>query len=140
MPAESGRGFLIEIGDGQVPETFSPVAGLRSSAITIDAQAVEITNKDSAGWRELLSGAGVRRIAVSGSGVFWDSAAEAGLRAAALAGTLANYRIVFENGDRFEGPFLVASLDYSGDHDGERTYTLSLESAGPVAFAAGSGV
>ncbi len=140
MPAESGRGFLIEIGDGAVPETFSTVAGLRSTAITIDAQAVEITNKNSAGWREILGGAGVRRLAVSGSGVFWDSAAEAALRTAALGGNVASYRIVFENGDRFEGPFLVTSLDYSGDHDGERTYTLSLESAGAVTFTAGSGV
>ncbi len=140
MPAESGRGFLIQIGDGATPETFSTVAGLRSSAITIDTRPVEITNKDSAGWREILDGAGVRRLAVSGSGVFWDSAAEATLRAKALAGAVANYRIVFENGDVFAGPFLVASLDYSGDHDGERTYTLSLESAGVVTFTAGNGV
>jgi predicted secreted protein len=31
------------------------------------------------------------------------------------------------------GRFLVTRLDYSGDYNGERNYSLSLESSGPVA-------
>lgn len=33
------------------------------------------------------------------------------------------------------GRFLVTRLDYSGDFGGERTYTLALESSGPVVSA-----
>ncbi len=109
---------------------------MRTTSMTVNAEIVDVTNKDSAGWRELLSGAGVRRMSVSGTGVFTDSQAESLMRSHALAGSVANYQIVFENGDLFSGAFQVASLDYSGDHNGERTYTLSLESAGPVSVGA----
>ena len=33
------------------------------------------------------------------------------------------------------GRFLVTRLDYSGDFGGARTYTLALESSGPVVSA-----
>ncbi len=138
MTAESGRGFLVKIGDGGNPESFQTIAGLRTTALVIDAEPVDITTKDSLGWRTLLSGAGTRRIRVSGTGVFWNSAAEATMRAHALAASVANFELVFENGDRFTGPFLVASLEYAGDHNGERSYAMTLESAGAVAFTAGA--
>ncbi len=137
MTAESGRGFLVKIGDGGNPELFQTVAGLRATALVIDAEPVDVTNKDSGGWRALLPGAGTRRVRVSGNGVFWNSAAESTMRGHALAGTVANYELVFENGDLFTGPFLVTSLEYAGDHNGERTYAVTLESAGAIAFTPG---
>ncbi len=137
MSAESGRGFLVKIGDGATPEVFSTIAGMRATSLSLNSAPVDVTSKDSAGWRELLSGAGLRRMAISGAGVFTDSAAEATLRAQALAGTLANYEIVFANGDLFSGAFLVTTLDYSGDHNGERTYTIALESSGAISFTPG---
>jgi TP901-1 family phage major tail protein len=35
-----------------------------------------------------------------------------------------------------EGPFLVEALDYSGDHDGEAAFAITLASAGALSFAA----
>ncbi|HCR66052.1 MAG TPA: phage major tail protein, TP901-1 family, partial [Oceanicaulis sp.] len=35
-----------------------------------------------------------------------------------------------------EGPFLVMALEYSGRHDGEASYSLSLQSAGALSFSA----
>ncbi|HZG45698.1 MAG TPA: phage tail tube protein, partial [Allosphingosinicella sp.] len=43
-----------------------------------------------------------------------------------------DYELSFEGGERMRGRFLVTRLDYSGDYNGERTYTLSLESSGAV--------
>ena len=37
-----------------------------------------------------------------------------------------------EDGEKLRGSFLVQKLDYSGDFNGERNYTLQLESSGPV--------
>ena len=34
-----------------------------------------------------------------------------------------------------EGPFQITSLEYTGSHDGEVTFEVALESAGPIAFA-----
>ncbi len=91
-----------------------------------------ITSKASGGWRELLSGAGTRSVSVAGSGVFTGSAAEARLKSNALGGVLDDYELSFESGDRMRGKFLLVRLDYAGDFNGERSYTLALESSGAV--------
>jgi predicted secreted protein len=91
-----------------------------------------VTSKDSGGWRQLLGGAGVRSVSVSGAGVFTGSAAETRIKGHALAGTIDDYRLSFEGGDSLTGKFLVTRLDYAGDFNGERSYTLSLESSGAV--------
>jgi TP901-1 family phage major tail protein len=135
MPAESGRAFLLKVGDGTATPVFSTVAGLRTTQLSIAGEPVAITNKDSGGWRELLSGAGTRSVSVAGSGVFTGSAAEARLKANALAGTLDDYRLSFESGESLQGRFLLTRLDYSGDFNGERAYTLALESSGAVVAA-----
>src|SRR5207237_6052177 len=100
--------------------------------MSINGEAVTITHKGSGGWRELLSGAGVRSVSVSGAGIFTGSAAEARVKANALSGAIDDYRLSFESGETMTERFLVTRLDYAGDFNGERSYTLSLESSGPV--------
>ena len=135
MAMEKGSAFLLKIGDGAVPPAFTTVAGLRTTQLTINAETVVVTNQGSGGWRELLSTAGVRSVSLSGSGVFTGSAAEARIKANALAGQVDDYRVSFESGDTLTGRFLITRLDYAGDFNGERTYTLALESSGSVVAA-----
>jgi len=132
MAAERGSAFLLKIGDGAATPTFVTVAGLKATQLSINGDAVAITNKGSGGWRELLSGAGVRSVSVAASGIFTGSAAEGQVKSLALAGTLEDYEMSFESGDRMRGAFLVTRLEYAGDFNGERNYTLTLESSGPV--------
>ncbi|WP_066650224.1 MULTISPECIES: phage major tail protein, TP901-1 family [Sphingomonas] len=135
MAAEKGSAFLLKIGNGATPPVFTTVAGLRTTQLQINGEAVAITSKDSGGWRELLSGAGVRSVSVSGAGIFTGSAAEARLKGNALSGTIDDYRLSFESGESLTGRFLVTRLDYAGDYNGERNYTLALESSGAVVSA-----
>ena len=135
MAVERGSAFLLKVGDGAAVPAFATVAGLRTTQLSVNGEAVVVTNKDSGGWRQLLSGAGIRSVSVSGAGVFTGSAAEARLRGNALAGVLDDYRLSFEGGETMTGRFLVTRLDYAGDFNGERSYTLSLESSGPVVVA-----
>jgi TP901-1 family phage major tail protein len=132
MPAEKGSAFLLKVGDGAVAPVYTTVAGLRTTQLAINGEGVVITSKGSGGWRELLSGAGVRSVSVSGAGVFTGSAAEVRIKANALSGVLDDYELSFESGERLRGKFLVARLDYAGDFNGERSYTLALESSGAV--------
>jgi TP901-1 family phage major tail protein len=132
MAAEKGSAFLLKIGDGAATPTFATVAGLRTTQLSINGESVVITNKGSGGWRELLSGAGTRSVSVAGAGVFTGSAAETRLKANALAGLIDDYELSFESGERMRGRFLLTRLDYSGDFNGERSYTLALESSGAV--------
>ncbi len=132
MTAQKGSAFLLKISDGEALPAYQTVAGLRTTQMTVAGDTVVVTNKASGGWRELLSGAGVRSVSVAAAGIFLGSAAEAQVRANALAGALDDYELSFEDGEKLRGRFLIQRLDYSGDFNGERTYSLQLESSGPV--------
>lgn len=132
MPAQSGSAFLLKIGDGGSPVTYETVAGLRTTQLSINGDLVAITHKRSDGWRDLLSGAGMRSVSVSAAGIFLGSQAEASIQAHALAGTIEDYELSFEDGAKLRGRFLIQRLDYSGDFNGERNYSVQLESSGPV--------
>lgn len=132
MAIEKGSAFLLKVRNGVAYEV---VAGLRTTQLGIASEAVVVTNKGSGGWRELLSGAGVRQVSIAGAGVFTGSPAEEMVKANALSGNVADYEISFESGERWQGAFLITRLDYAGDFNGERNYTLALESAGVVTIA-----
>ena len=132
MAVESGAAFLLKMSDGGSPEQFRTVAGLRTTQMTIATEQVVVTNKGSGGWRDLLPVGGVRSVSISGAGVFTGSAAEMALKERALTGALDRFEVSFEGGERLRGTFQLSRLDYSGDFNGERTYTLALESSGAV--------
>lgn len=137
MAAQRGKDILLKIGDGAAPEVFTSVAGLRARTISLNARSVDATDSDSAGrWRELLGGAGVKSAAVSGTGVFRDAASDALIRAAFFDQTAKTWRLIVPDFGTLEGPFLIAALEYAGQHEGEATYALSLASAGEVTFEA----
>jgi TP901-1 family phage major tail protein len=135
MTAQKGSAFLLKIGDGAEPATYQTVAGLRTTQMSINGDTVVVTHKESGGWRELLSGAGTRSVSVSAAGIFLGSGAESAIRSHALAGTIEEYELSFEDGEKLRGRFLVQRLDYAGDFNGERSYTLQLESSGRVRAA-----
>ncbi len=135
MSAQKGAAFLLKISDGATPPAYRTVAGLRTTQMSITGDTVVITSQASGGWRELLSGAGIRQVSVSAAGIFLGSAAEDQLRGHVLAGTIDDYELSFEDGAKMRGRFLVQRLDYSGDYNGERNYSLVLESSGEVAPA-----
>ena len=135
MTAQKGKDLLIRAGNGA--GGFVAVAGLRARQVAFNAEAVDVTNADSAGrWRELLAGAGVRRAAISGSGVFRDEASDLRLRQVFFDGVIEIFQVVVPAFGTLEGPFQITALEYRGDHAGEVTFDMSLESAGAVAFTA----
>ena len=132
MTAQKGSAFLLKISNGAAPAVYRTVAGLRTTQMSISGDTVVVTSKDSGGWRELLSGAGVRTVSVSASGIFLGSTAENQIRTNAMAGTLDDYELSFEDGAKLRGRFLIQKLDYAGDFNGERNYSMQLESSGAV--------
>ncbi|MEP6868457.1 MAG: phage major tail protein, TP901-1 family [Novosphingobium sp.] len=132
MAAQKGAAFLLKISNGAVPAVYQTVAGLRTTQMSITGDTVVITTKDSGGWRDLLSGAGVRQVSVSAAGIFLGSAAENQLRSNVLSGNIDDYELSFEDGAKMRGKFLLQRLDYSGDFNGERNYSMVLESSGAV--------
>lgn len=137
MAAQKGDSLLIKVGDGEVSETFTTLAGLRTKSLTINAEEVDVTTADdTTKWRQLLSGAGIKTMSVSGSGVFKDAATDATVRTEMFAQAIKNYQIVVPDFGTFEGAFQMTQLEYGGEHNGEVTYSIALASAGEITFTA----
>ena len=135
MPAQKGKDLLIKIDDGA--GGFVTVAGLRARQLAFNAEAVDVTNAESAGrWRELLEGAGIKRAAIAGRGLFKDAATDALMRQTFFDGAVKSYQIVIPDFGTVEGAFQISSLEFAGEHNGEVTYELALESGGSLTFAA----
>jgi TP901-1 family phage major tail protein len=134
MGAQKGKDLLVKIDTGA---GFVTVAGLRSRKIAFNAELVDITHAESADrWRELLAGAGVRRASISGRGLFKDAASDALVRQAFFDGAINLAQVVVPDFGIIEGLFQISSLEFSGEHNGEVTFDLSLESAGALTFTA----
>lgn len=136
MAAQKGSSLLIKIGDGGSPEAFTTVGGLRSTSISLNDEAVDVTTIDSSNQRELLANGGIQTISISGSGVFTDAASEGTLRTAFGASSFSNYQVIVPDFGTYEGAFMIASLEYAGEYNGEVTYSVTLESSGAISFTA----
>ena len=136
MAVQNGKDLLIKvdlIGDGQ----FITVAGLRATKISFNAEMVDVTSLDSAGgWRELLAGAGVKSAAISGSGVFRDANTDERARQIFFDAEMPDFQVVIPSFGIVQGKFQISAIDYSGSHNGEANYDMSLASAGFLTFTA----
>lgn len=134
MTAQKGKDLLIKIDDGG---SYVTIAGLRARRLAFNAEAVDITDAESAGrWRELLGGAGVQRASLSGGGLFKDQTSDALARAVFFAGEIRAWQVAIPDFGTVTGPFQIVALEYAGRHDGEMTFEIALESAGALVFAA----
>jgi TP901-1 family phage major tail protein len=139
MAAQKGSALLLKIGADATAasggDTYTTIAGLRSTSLTLNDEAVDITTKDSSGIRTLLANGGVQSMSISGSGVFTDAASETTLKSAFGATDFHNFQIIIPNFGTYTGEFMVASLEYAGEHNGEVTYSITLENSGAFTFA-----
>lgn len=135
MAAQSGKDLLIKL-DLNGSGNFQTIAGLRASRLAFNAQSVDVTSLESAGWRELLAGAGVKSATVTGSGIFKDATTDARARELFFASEMPAFQILVPDFGTIEGPFQITSLEYAGTVDGEATFEMSLASGGALSFTA----
>jgi len=134
--AQKGKDLLLKI-DSTGAGVFVTVAGLRTKRLSFNSETVNITDSESVGrWRELLGGAGVQRASLSGAGIFKDAQSDALIRANFFGSVIVAWQIVVPDFGIVEGPFQVTALEYPGNHDGEVTFDMALESAGALTFGA----
>jgi TP901-1 family phage major tail protein len=134
MAVQAGKDLLVKVdmtSDGQ----FETIAGLRAKRVSFNAETVDVTSLDSSGgWRELLTGAGVRSAAISGSGVFRDAGTDERARQLFFNGLTPDFQVIIPDFGVVQGPFQVSALEYAGSLNGEATFELSLQSAGELIF------
>lgn len=136
MVAQRGKDLLLKI-DSLSNGNFHTIAGLRAKRLAFNAETVDASDSQSQGrWRELLAGAGLRRASVSGSGLFKDQASDALMHSTFFDEAIVPWQIIIPEFGTLQGSFQIVSLEYSGQHDGEVSFELSLESAGPIQWVA----
>ncbi|HHS82485.1 MAG TPA: phage major tail protein, TP901-1 family, partial [Devosia sp.] len=122
MTAQSGRDMLLKL-DQTGAGSFLTVAGLRTRNLSFNAASIDTTDSQSVNrWRELLSGGGVKRASLTGSGVFRDAASDAQIRTLFFAGTIRNWQLILPDFGTIEGPFQIVALEFGADHAGEVTF------------------
>ncbi len=136
MGAQNGKDLLVKV-DMNGSGLFETVAGLRATRVSFNAESVDVTSLESqGGWRELLSGAGVKSAAISGSGVFKDAGTDERARQLFFDSETPGFQVIIPDFGIVEGPFQVTGIEYAGSHNGEATYEMSLASAGALIFTA----
>lgn len=135
MAGQKGRDILIRIADGS--GGFETLAGIRTTRFELANSRVDATNSDSPeAWRELLVSAGTKSARISGSGVFKDAASDLRMRTVFFVGEAPDWQFIVPDFGTLEGAFMISALSWSGRHDSEAEFSVSLESAGQVTFTA----
>ena len=139
MPAQKGSSIILRIEDtdGGSPTLFQAIGGLQTKTISLNAEQVDITSADqTAKWREALAGAGIKSVSVSGGGVFVDGAADLEMRNEFVNQTHLTWQLEVPSFCVIEGKFQITQLQYTGEHNGEARYDITLESAGTMDVSA----
>lgn len=136
MTAQSGKDLLVKV-DMDGTGVFETFAGLRATRLSFNAETVDVTTLDSTGgWRELLSGGGVKSAAISGAGIFRDAGTDERARAVFFSGETPDFQVLIPDFGIVEGAFQITAIEYAGTYDGEASYDLSMASASALTFTA----
>lgn len=130
MPKVAGRKIKIYKGSG--PSAVL-VAGARSDSITINNEPIDVTDKGSDGWRELLNDASVRSVEMSVEGMI----SNASLISAALGATSAlfdDYEIRIEGIGTAAGSFFFSNIEISAPYDGAGEFSATIMSSGVITW------
>ena len=132
MAGQKGRDFLLK--QGTVAGGVTTISDCRTLGATINNEMVDITSKDSNGFRTLLEGAGTKALTITATGVFTDTAILNTIKGYAFSDSINSFVIVFGNGDTLEAQFQFSSFETTGDFNNEESYNFTLESSGTITF------
>jgi predicted secreted protein len=125
----SGKDWILEW-DG------ATIGGVRTKGVAVNGEALDISDDDSAGWREVWPEAGEVSVELKLSGLIKDQRLQAQafdpetrIHAVTLTGN---------DGSVIAGNFYLQSYSQGLEYKGYPTFDASLLSSGPVTFTPGS--
>jgi TP901-1 family phage major tail protein len=125
MSAQVGRKILLKR-DGAV------LAGVRTKSVAINREAIDITNDDDIGFRNLLAEPGERQVDLTVSGITVNSI----LRDASFEdpAVLEDLSLEYPDGSKIEGDFFLASYTENAEYNDAVSFDATLNSAGVIAY------
>lgn len=128
MSAVKGRTIKVSR-----PNTTSAyIAGVRTKSVAINGEGIDVTDDDSAGWRELLDDPAELQISISVSGIVKDDS----LREESLSSTdrMQPTSFQYPDGGEISGNFYLSSYTETGEYNGAVTFEAEFQSSGVVAY------
>lgn len=113
---------------------FRDLTGLREKSLSFSSESVDITNHDSDEWKEMLDGAGIRSVSISGTCVYANDDIQEEVEDAARSNALKYLAIIEATGRVYAGKFKLTSVEASGSYDGEASFNFGAESSGAIDF------
>ena len=134
MAAIKGRNWKLKNG---IAGAGGILAGVRTTSLKLNDEEVDITTKDSAGWRELGEAFGTQSVDIDIEGIFSDSATFETFRGYAQARTINGFQFISTDAldtDAYSGLFMITGYTESSAHNKEVTFACTLKSSGAVTF------
>lgn len=129
----NGTNVFVAMEDPNNAGDYIAIGGQTSHTLTLNNNPIDITNKSSASFRELLAGEGLQSLDLTVELNFNSQAGYIAMRTMANSKAQANFRIAIGS-TNIDGAFQVASFaDTSPDND-KLTSSVSLLSSGSFTF------
>ena len=129
-----GNNLTLSVESAPASGTYNVIGGVSEHSMTINNEPVDVSDKDSNRWVELLA-AGARSVAISMSGFVSDDANYAIMDTAIKNDVILNYRITFASSETATAAFHIASNEIAGAKNDAQSFSVSLASSGVVTFA-----
>lgn len=135
MTAQNGRGFLVQM---EIATVDTTIGGQTAGSVSINNEPIDVTTKDSSGWRTLLAD-GKRGADITFSGMNLDGATIAAVRTNHLAQTESNFTVIIPgeaagSAGSYTFAGVITSLEEAGEEGGALTYNVTIQSSGVVTF------
>ena len=121
-------GVAIDVADNN---TFVDIGGITTNSFTLNNGAIEITNKSSASFREVLGGEGLQSMDLTIEVVFSSDSAFAAMKTSAVNKTKKAYQVA-RGSDVVESLFYITSYAETSPDNDKLTASVSLISSGQI--------
>ena len=111
--------------------TYAAVGGLVSNSFTANNGAIDLTNKSSASWRDIMASEGLQSVDLSAEIIFSTDTNFAIMKASASAKTILSYQIA-RGAAIVEGLFYITSWAEAAPDNDKVTVSVSLQSSEAV--------
>jgi len=128
-----GALFLIQVEDALLSDNYIDIACMVSTSMSESTEEIDVSAKCNSPYKHLMEG-GTQSMSLSMNGPFNNDESMGIMMEASNAGSILNYKITSGAGDLYAGAFLITSCERSGDNNAAEQYSLSLSSAGAIAY------
>ena len=129
--AINGSDVQLAVESAPASGTFNAIGGLVTNSFTLNNGAIDVTNKSSASFREVMAGEGLQTLDMSAEVIFSTDANFALVKASALAKTVLAYQVARGSEVLAVNLFITSFAETSPDND-KQSASISFISDGAI--------